>query len=108
MASVAAGSYVVYAKTTVVQTGTGGGGSSATRCTLDAGGGSTDYGETDLGKSAGESGRATLSMNVTAVFTATGTIVVRCRLGSPQASVARQTKIIIVKVDTATRAAVTG
>ncbi len=114
MANVPAGSYVVSGKTTVVQTEVVGGGllNASTRCTLVAGA-NTDYAETELGRaSPDESGRATLHTNVTTTFTGTGTITLTCRRGNnsgtPKASVARQTKIIAVKVDTATRTAVTG
>ena len=113
MASVAAGSYVVFAKTTIAQTSPGGGVEAPTRCTLDAGGTSTDYAEAELGPGdAGEGGRATLSMNVTAVFPSAGNIVVRCRRGAnsgrASTSVARGTKIITIKLDNVSRTAVSG
>jgi hypothetical protein len=49
---------------------------------------------------------ATLSMQVSHVFAATGSIVLRCR--STDAATARNTKITAIKVDSATREAVTG
>ena len=115
MSSVPAGSYVVYAKTTVVQTAVSGGAAvnAYTRCTVDAGGSSTDYAETELGRGdAWEVGRATLQAQVLATFAGTGTIVLRCRRvnnsGSAKAAVARQTKIIAVSVGSITRTAVSG
>jgi hypothetical protein len=115
MANVAAGSYVVSAKTTVVQVhGSGGAAANGdTRCTLDAGGASTDYAETELGRGdAWEVGRATLHTQVLTTFAGTGAIVLRCRRinnsGSPKTAVARQTKIIAVSVGEITRTAVTG
>jgi hypothetical protein len=115
MANVPAGSYVVSAKTTVVQTQISGGAAANayTRCTLDAGGASTDYAETELGRGdAWEVGRATLQANVLTTFASTGTIVLRCRRinnsGSPKTAVARQTKIIAASVGNVTRTAVTG
>jgi hypothetical protein len=115
MANVPAGSYVVSAKTTVVQTQVSGGAAvnAYTRCTLDAGGASTDYAETELGRGdAWEVGRATLHTQVLTTLAGTGTIVLRCRRlnnsGSPKTAVARQTKIIAVSVGEITRTAVTG
>jgi hypothetical protein len=115
MSNVAAGSYAVFAKTTVVQTAVSGGAAvnAFTRCTLDAGGTSTDYAETELGRGdAWEAGRATLQAHVLTTFGSTGTIVLRCRRinnsGSPRAAVARQTKIIALALGSITRTAVTG
>src|SRR5918992_823934 len=105
MSNVPAGAYVVYAKTTVVQTAVSGGAAvnAYTRCTLNAGGPSTDYAETELGRGdAWEVGRATLQAHVLTTFSSTGTIVLRCRRlnnsGTPRTAVARQTKIIAVEV----------
>jgi hypothetical protein len=118
LSGLGAGSYVIVAKTTVVQTGISGGGgtSSYTRCTLN-GDPSTnvvtdDYGETELGRGdAGESGRATLQANITLSLSATGSLSLRCRRinvsGSPRPAVARETKIIAIKVDSVSRTAVT-
>jgi Collagen triple helix repeat (20 copies) len=115
MSNVAAGAYAVFAKTTVVQTAVSGGAAANafTRCTLDAGGPSTDYAETELGRGdAWEAGRATLQAHVLTTFSGTGTIVLRClrinNSGSPKPAVARQTKIIAVGVASITRTAVTG
>ena len=114
-----AGTYVIFAKTTVVQTdSSGGAGSNAfTRCTLQ-GDPSTnvatdDFAETELGRGdAAESGRATLQTTVTQTFASSGSILLRCRRinnsGSARTAVARETKIVVIKVDTATRTAVTG
>jgi hypothetical protein len=108
MTSVDPGSWVVFAKTTVVQTETGAS-NGYTRCTLDAGGASTDYAESEVGGGGGEARRATLQTNVLAMFASPGTIVLRCRTnGSSRTTVARQTKIIAVQVDGVTRTAVTG
>jgi hypothetical protein len=115
MSNVPAGAYVVYAKTTVVQTAVSGGAAvnAYTRCTLNAGGPSTDYAETELGRGdAWEVGRATLQAHVLTTFSSTGTIVLRCRRlnnsGTPRTAVARQTKIIAVEVGGIARTAVTG
>jgi hypothetical protein len=114
MSNVPAGAYVVFAKTTLVQTGVSGGAAvnAYTRCTLDAGGPSTDYAETELGRGdAWEVGRATLQAHVLATFSSTGTIVLRCKRlnnsGTPKTAVARQTKIIAVGVAGIDRTAVT-
>jgi hypothetical protein len=115
MSNVAAGAYAVFAKTTVVQTAVSGGAAANAyaRCTLDAGGPSTDYAETELGRGdAWEAGRATLQAQVLTTFSSTGTIVLRClrinNSGSPKPAVARQTKIIAVGVASITRTVVSG
>ncbi|HUQ22199.1 MAG TPA: hypothetical protein VM049_04220 [Gaiellaceae bacterium] len=100
MTNVAAGAYVISAKTIVEPNG-GGPGPTVT-CTLDAGG-DTDEAALELGKN-GDFG--TLGMLVTHVFVATGSIVLRCH--STDTTDARATKIIAIKVDAATREAVTG
>ena len=120
MTGVDAGTYVIMAKTTVVQTATSGGAGpiAPTRCTLQ-GDPSTnvttdDFAETELGRGdAAESGRATLQTTVTQTFASSGSsILLRCRRtnnsGSAKTAVARETKIVVIKVDTATRTAVTG
>ena len=99
MTNVAAGAYVVSAKTIVEPTG--GGGTTVT-CTLDAGG-NTDSGEASFGSTVDQ---ITLAMLTTQVFPATGSIVVRCR--SSAAADARATKITAIKVDALTREAVSG
>jgi hypothetical protein len=100
MTNVVAGAYVISAKTIVEHPG--GGPSPTVTCTLDAGG-NTDSGEVAFGSSVD---RATLSMLVTQVFSAAGSIVLSCR--STSAADARATKITAIKVDTATRDAVSG
>jgi hypothetical protein len=100
MTNVVAGAYVISAKTIIEPTG-GGPGPTVT-CTLDAGG-DTDDAELELAKNGDY---ATLSLLVTHVFAATGSIVLRCR--STDSTDARTTKITAIKVDTVTREAVTG
>jgi len=119
LSSLAAGSYVIFAKTTVVQTEpSGGAGANAyTRCTVN-GDPSTnvatdDYGETELGRGdAFEVGRATLQTSVSLSLSTTGSVSLRCRRGnssgSPRTAVARETKVIAIKVDSVTRSAVSG
>jgi hypothetical protein len=99
MTNVVAGAYVISAKTIVEHAG--GGGTTVT-CTLDAGG-NTDSAEVAFGSTVDQ---GTLSMLVTQVFAATGSIVVRCQ--SSAAADARGTKITAIRVDTATREAVSG
>jgi hypothetical protein len=102
MANVAPGSYAISAKTIVqpnsVATGDG---TYRVFCTLDAGGGVTDLAEESRSEHI-----PTLGMHVTQTFAATGSIVLRCR--STEASQARNSKIVAIKVDSSTRTAVTG
>jgi hypothetical protein len=124
MTNLPPGSYVVFAHTTVVERHSLGHDEEVTRCTLDAGGTSTDYAETDagLGELVGTT-RATLHLNVLTSFSGTGTIVLRCRSDRhndsreddddgdghghhSNASLARQTKIIALELDTVSRLAV--
>jgi hypothetical protein len=110
---------VVFAKTTVVQTaGSGGASTNAfTRCTLN-GDPSTntptdDFAETELGRGdAPESGRATLATHVTISLSAPTSIALRCRRinnsGSSRTAVARETKLIAIKVGSITRTSVSG
>jgi hypothetical protein len=109
---------VIFAKTTVVQTDSGGAGPNAfTRCTLN-GDPSTktptdDYAETELGRGdAAASGRATLATHVTISLGAPTSIALRCRRtnssGSPKTAVARETKLIAINVGSITRTAVSG
>jgi hypothetical protein len=114
LASLPAGSYVIFAKTTVVQTApSGGGGTNAfTRCTVN-GDPSTnvttdDYAEAELGRgAASEVGRATLATHVTLSLSSTGSVTLRCRVGDNSgaslAAVARESKLIAIKVDAVTR-----
>ncbi|HWL32591.1 MAG TPA: hypothetical protein VNP89_03210 [Gaiellaceae bacterium] len=107
MTNVVAGAYAISAKT-IVDTPTSGSDFTAV-CTLDAGGGDTDTASYDFTPgvvSVDLSHEATLALHVNHVFAATGSIVLRCR--SSDASVARNTKIVALKVDTVTREAVTG
>jgi hypothetical protein len=107
MTNVVAGAYAISAKT-IVDTPSSGAEFSAT-CTLDAGGGATDAATYDFspgGVAVDLSHEATLALQVTHVFAATGSIVLRCR--SSDAATARNTKIVAIKVDAVTREAVTG
>ena len=119
LSNLAAGSYVIFAKTTIVQTtSSGGAGPNAfTRCTLN-GEPSTntptdDFAETELGRGdAAESGRATLATHVTISLSTPTSIALRCRRvnnsGSARTAVARETKLIAIKVGSITRTAVSG
>lgn len=118
LSNLAAGSYVIFAKTTVVQTGSGSAGPNAfTRSTLN-GEPSTnaptdDFAETELGRGdAAESGRATLATHVTISLSTPTSIALRCRRvnnsGSARTAVARETKLIAIKVGSITRTAVSG
>ena len=105
MTNVVAGSYAISAKTIVDRTSADSNWSAI--CTLDAGGGSVDTAEFGFGGAfGGVDTKATLSLAVTRIFAATGSIVLRCRSDDP--AVARLTKIVAVKVDTVTREAVSG
>jgi hypothetical protein len=99
MTNVAAGAYAIFAKT-IVDPGIVDAAWTAT-CTLDAGSGHTDSAEFTRNDH-----NATLSMEVTRTFAATGSIVLSCR--STQAAEARVSKIVAIKVDSATREAVSG
>jgi hypothetical protein len=97
MSSLEPGSYVVFAKTTVVQLSGGDGGHPWTRCTLDTGA-DTDYAETEA-----RVDRATLQTHLVTTLASPGTITLRCqRAGEDGTYVARETKIIAIRVDTAT------
>jgi hypothetical protein len=102
MANVGAGAYAIFAKTII--DANGGGASWSVTCTLDAGGTSVDT--ADFGFDSAIDHDATLSMEVTRVFAATGSIVLRCRSNAP--ANAHTSKIVAIKVDTITRQAVTG
>jgi hypothetical protein len=119
LSNLAAGSDVIVAKTTVVQTASSGGSAANafTRCTLNGdpstNSASDDYAETELGRAdAAESGRATLETQVTVSLAAPTSIALRCRRinnsGSPRTAVARETKLIAIRVDSITRTAVSG
>jgi hypothetical protein len=114
-----AGDYVIMAKTSVVQTDTSGGTQPPdfTRCTLNGDPATVptpgdDYASTDLGRgNAWEVGRATLHTPLTIEFATPTSIQLRCRrtnTGSANLAVARETKLIAIKVDAITRMAVTG
>ena len=104
MTNVAAGSYVVTAKTTLVQLYGGDGAQPTMSCTLDAGGGSTDTAETDP-----HANRATLNMQLLVTLAAPGSIVLRCTRDTNKGNyVAHGTKIIAVQVENATSEEVTG
>ena len=84
----------------------------ASRCTLEAGGTSTDYAETEAGF--GDffgTTRATLHMNVLASFTGPGTITLSCRSDGHHFSdppLARQSKIVVIQVESIARSAFGG
>ena len=102
MANVPAGSYAISAKTIVEPSVIGtGDGTYRVFCTLDAGGGVTDVAEESRSEHI-----PTLGMHVTRTLAATGSFVLRCR--STEASQARNSKIVAIKVDSVTRTAVTG
>jgi hypothetical protein len=104
MSNVAAGSYVVTAKTTLVQVAGGDGRDPNVTCTLDAGGGRTDTAETDPHIS-----RVTLNMQLVVTLAMPGPIVLRCaRDTNKGAYVAHATKIIAVQVAHATTEDVSG
>ena len=104
MTNVAAGAYVVTAKTTLVRLNGGDGANPTMSCTLDAGGGSTDTAETDP-----HANRATLNMQLVVTLAAPGSIVLRCTRDTGKGNyLAHGTKIIAVQVDNATTEAVTG
>lgn len=126
MANVSPGTYLVMAKTTLVQTfitGVGGPNASA-RCTVNGDPATNtttdDYGETELGRGreaelgSSEVGRATVHTQVTTNLAATGSFTLRCRnveitSGDPNDPVvARETKIIAIKLGSATRTPVVG
>jgi hypothetical protein len=109
MTSVVPGAYAISAKTIIdtTQANT----NWIVECTLDAGGGMTDTSEFEFDVEPDYvdldvEHRATLSMEVTRVFAATGSIVLRCKSTDP--ANAMMTKITAIKVDTVTHEAVTG
>jgi hypothetical protein len=105
MTNVAAGSYAISAKTIVDMFDPAANWTPV--CTLDAGGGSVDTAEFGFENAAGGvETLATLSLAVTRTFASTGSIVLRCRSDVP--AVARNTKLVAIRVDTVTREAVTG
>ncbi len=99
MAGLAPGSYAIFAKTTVVGDV---GGADGTRCTLTADG-STDYAETE-----DKVDRATLSTHALATFGGTGVATLSCLHTGKKNPVARQTKIIAIRIDSVVSSAVTG
>jgi hypothetical protein len=109
MTNVVAGAYAISAKTVIDTTGANT--NWIVTCTLDAGGGSTDTGEFEFDVEVDYADidvehRATLAMETTRVFPATGSIVLRCNSTDP--ANAMMTRITAIKVDTVTREAVTG
>jgi hypothetical protein len=113
-----AGDYVIMAKTSVVQTEPSGGAAlnEFTRCTLNGDpanpSAEDDYASTELGRgNSYEVGRATLHTQLTIEFTTPTSITLRCRRNNTNnttGAVARETKLIAIKVDAITRTAVTG
>lgn len=119
MTNVGPGTYVVSAKTTLTQTTPNGtvGTGSLVRCSVNgdpAPGGSTstdDYSETHVWRGVNqEIGTQTLNTQVTATLATTGSFTLRCwRSDSAnQDLVARESRIIAIKVDSAVRTAVGG
>jgi hypothetical protein len=102
MTNVEAGAYAIFAKT--IADPQGAAAAWTVICTLDAGGASTDSAEFKFDSNIDHN--ATVSLEVTRVFASTGSIVLSCR--SSEAANARNSKIVAIKVDTVTRAAVTG
>jgi hypothetical protein len=109
MTNVVAGAYAISAKTIIDTTMANT--NWLVTCTLDAGGGYTDVAEFEFDVEADYvdldvEHRATLSMQTTRVFAATGSIALRCNSTDPANAV--MTKITALKVDTVTHEAVTG
>ena len=98
MTNVAAGSYAIVAKTVVDP---GSVAEPVVVCTLVAGG-VVDTAELGFPNDH----LATINLEATHTFAATGSIVLRCR--STDAAGARISKIVAIKVDTVTREAVSG
>ena len=99
MTNVVAGAYVISAKT-IIDPGSAGD-PVVTVCTLTAGSVS-DVAEVAFPNDHS----ATVNLEVTQTFAATGSIVLRCN--STAATNARRSKIVAIKVDTVTREAVAG
>jgi len=107
MANVAAGDYVLIAKTTIVQTQNKDESGADIVCTLDAGA-TSDAAELEVGQKKGGTERGTLEMQLTKSFSSTGTVLVRCNSAADFDVVARGTTIIALNVGAVTRTAVTG
>ena len=107
MANVAAGSYLVSAKTTLVQTDNDQNAGTIV-CTLDAGGGVTDTSEAEIGRQKEGAIRATVSFQLTKTFASTGSIVLRCNNSATFQVAARHSTIATLSVGAATRTAVNG
>ena len=119
MSNVAAGTYVVSAKTTLAQTTTTGsaGTGSLVRCAVNgdpapgANSPTDDYSETHVWRGVNqEVGTQTLNTQVTVTLAGTGSFALRCwRSDSAnQDLIARESKITAIKVDSAVRQAVGG
>ena len=107
MANVAAGSYLVSAKTTLVQTDNAQN-SGTVICMLDAGGGVTDTSEAEIGSQKDGAIRATVSFQLTKTFASTGSIIVSCNNSANFQVAARHTTIATLSVGAASRTAVNG
>jgi hypothetical protein len=107
MAGVAAGSYFVSAKTTLVQTDSDQTAASVV-CTLDAGGGVTDTSEAEIGHHNEGAVRATLSFQLAKTFASTGTIVLRCNSAASFQIAARHSSVAAMSMTAITRTAVNG
>ncbi|MGZ8694364.1 MAG: hypothetical protein ACXWYS_02875 [Gaiellaceae bacterium] len=99
MANVAAGAYVISAKTIADPSASNS--SYVVTCTLFVGSTALDSAEFSNNEHT-----TTLTLIGTHTFAATGSIVLRCR--STDSAVARVSKIYAIKVDSTTRAAVSG
>ena len=76
-------------------------------CTLDAGGGTTDTSEIRMVQ-LDVAAAGTVQMQLVKTFASPGTALVRCKSDAAFSIVARHTTIIAVKIDTVSRAAVSG
>ena len=121
MTAVSPGSYLVFAKTTLVQTNSGNGTTSGltdiARCTLNGDRPPTSrqtttpnrVGSANHEDQGARVGRATLQTEVTLNLAAPGSFTLICRkANTTDVHVARETKIIAVPIDSTTREAVTG
>jgi hypothetical protein len=103
MSNVDPGSYVIYGKTTAVRLA--GGENPQFHCELTAGA-DNDFSEADGVK---EFDHFTMGMHLVTTFAGTGTVTLHCSYSSSNATfVARETKIIALKVGTVTADPVVG
>jgi hypothetical protein len=107
MANVAAGSYLVLAKTTLVQIDNDDKADTVV-CTLDAGGGVTDTSEVAIGRGKDGTKIATVSLQLVKTLASTGSVVLSCNNSAHFAVSARHSTISRIAVNAVTRSAVTG